>query len=139
MLFWITLILFVISFAMAIFYYGYFETFGGFMATVGLGLTLFIMLLVMLFNYIPAETQLEAIQERHDALVFKLEHEEIRDEFGLINNDILTSIRLWNEDVRKGKKLQDNFWIGIFIPDLYDEFDCIDYDEIFNEGELKND
>lgn len=139
MLFWITLITFTVLLILSICCDCFFDSLGGFLGTVLSGLVLFVMLLCMIFAYTPVESQIEQIREKKEALMFRLEHEEIRDEFGFINNELISSIRIWNEEVRKGKKLQHNFWIGVFVPNIYDEFECIDYNEIFNEGELKND
>ena len=138
MLFWFTLVLFIISLAVAIIHPSYIESIGGFLITLCLGLAMLAMIICISYQYICFDSQVEAIQERHDALMFRLENEELRDEFGLINNDLVFSIRLWNEELRRVKKFHDNFWIGIFNPNVYEGFDCIDYNEILNKGEIKN-
>lgn len=39
----------------------------------------------------------------------------------------MNEIREWNEDLSWDKKNQDDFWIGIFVPNIFDRFEFIDY------------
>lgn len=36
-------------------------------------------------------------------------------------------IREWNEDLAWYKANQNDFWIGVFIPDIFDQFEFIEY------------
>jgi anaerobic ribonucleoside-triphosphate reductase len=55
-----------------------------------------------------------------------------RDEFGFLGKEIIDEVQNWNEDIRYYKAAQDDFWVGIFHPNVYDEFETIDYDTYNN-------
>ena len=38
----------------------------------------------------------------------------------------MTDIQDWNEDLAKYREIQDDFWIGIYIPNVYDQFEFIE-------------
>lgn len=66
-------------------------------------------------------------EETYKALTYKLESGACRDELGLLSKSVIDEIQAWNEDVVSGQKMQNNFWVGIFYPDIYDNFKTIDY------------
>ena len=41
--------------------------------------------------------------------------------------EIIDEIQEWNADVRFYQRIQDDFWLGIYFPNVYDEFTTIDY------------
>lgn len=90
-------------------------------------LVLVIMTLCISKSHWRSEAELAILRERENALVYKVESGACRDDFGLLNKSVIDEIQEWNETIVKNKKLQNNFWLGIFYPDIYDEFETIDY------------
>ena len=84
-------------------------------------------LIVFIVNYTTSTAKLEANKERYKAIIYKAETGSYYDEFGLLNKDVINEIQKWNEDLRFYQEMQDNFWLGIYIPNIYDEFQTIDY------------
>lgn len=91
------------------------------------GFVLLFMFIALICEYTTANAYLQQNKERYNALTYKVESEECKDEFGLLNKEIVDEIQDWNEDVVYRKEMQNNFWVGIFYPDIYDEFKTIDY------------
>lgn len=83
-------------------------------------------LIIILIDHADADAKVAEYQERHKALVFKLETEAARDELGLLNKEIIDEIQEWNEDIVYHQKAQDSFWIGIYYPNVYDQFEIIE-------------
>ena len=70
---------------------------------------------------------------RHDMLVYQYENNVYDNDNDLGKRDLIEDIQSWNEDLSYYKQNQRDFWIGIFIPNVYDQFEFIE----LSEGELK--
>ena len=66
--------------------------------------------------------------ETYKALTYKAESGVCRDQFGLLSKDVLDEIQNWNEEITHYKTMEDNFWLGIFYPDVYGDLGTIDYE-----------
>lgn len=86
-----------------------------------------IMIFVMIMNHAGVDAKVKSNQERYEALLYKAGSEESRDEHGILNKEIVDEIQDWNEDVTYYQEIQNDFWLGIFYPNIYDQFETIDY------------
>lgn len=98
-----------------------FKTCGG----LGMAVSIILLIAIALIN-MAAPGKVASMREEYKTLKFKLESPSSRDEFGLVNKDIIEDVGSWNSMISKKKALQDDFWIGIFIPNIYDEFEIIE-------------
>lgn len=147
MLFWIFVIVLLVSVGLIIigtrewsidkheflYYYDEGITCTGVVATVVSALIIFGMLCGISITYISANADLAKYQETHKALTYKLESGACRDELGLLSKSVIDEIQDWNESIVRKKNFQKDFWIGIFYPNIYDEFETIDYTKYAKE------
>ena len=82
-------------------------------------------LVIILVNGICSISDVASKKETYESLCYKVESEEVRDEFGLLNKEIVDEIQEWNEEIARKQSVQDNFWLGIYNPNVYDEFEKI--------------
>lgn len=94
------------------------------------GICAIISIIVISVNCIGSEGERLAYEQRYESLIYKAKSEAIRDEFGIINKNYIDEIQAWNENVVKLKNWEKDFWIGIFVPNIYGEFETIDLSEI---------
>ena len=129
MIFWITLIAFVVFLVLAIIFADSldFDWIGMFSAVLTFvsGIAATIMLIVIIVNNVGVEAKIEASKQRYDSLVYQAENNLYENDNDLGKKELVNQIQEWNEDLAKGKSLQDDFWVGIFYADIYDEFDFI--------------
>ena len=85
------------------------------------------MLIGICEGQITSKANTAKYEETYKALTYKLESGACRDELGLLSKSVIDEIQAWNEDVVSRQKMQNNFWVGIFYPDIYDNFKTIDY------------
>ena len=74
------------------------------------------------------EAKLEMNRECYNALTYKMESTTCRDEFGFLSKEVIDEVQEWNQDVKYIQAAQDDFWVGIFHPNVFDEFETIDYE-----------
>ena len=87
-----------------------------------------ISLVVIVGEYSTMDAYLEQNREEYKAITYKMKSNACRDEFGLLNKEVIDEIQEWNKDVRFYQDIQDNFWLGIYYPNVFDEFETIDYE-----------
>ena len=74
------------------------------------------------------DATVDRLQERYEAITYKVESGACRDELGLLSKEVIDEIQDWNETIVANKRLQNDYWLGIFVPNIYDQFETIDYD-----------
>lgn len=63
----------------------------------------------------------------YESLIYKMESTTCRDEFGFLNKEVIDEVAKWNQELARNKSLQRDPWIGCFTPDIFDQFEFIDY------------
>lgn len=84
--------------------------------------------LILLLTKTNVTATRQANVEKYKALTYKLESEACRDQFGLLNKEIIDEVQRWNVKVTYYKTMEDNFWVGIYYPDVYGDLGTIDYE-----------
>ena len=97
------------------------------------GFIMIIMIIILCCMYIGIDARVEQSKETFDAITYKVESGACRDEFGLLNKEVIDEIQSWNESVIYNQKMQNDFWVGVFYPDVYDQFETIDYEKYGRE------
>lgn len=89
-----------------------------------------IMTLVMLIDIISSHTNVDAYvaenQMRYEMLVYQYENDIYDNDNDLGKRDLMEDIQEWNEDLAYYREAQDDFWVGIFHPNVYDQFEFIE-------------
>lgn len=135
MIFWIAIIILLAG--IGLYVYGdkhYWDSDGnvfliGVLVTGISAIAVMVMVICILTSQCGADAQLEEHKARYEALTYKIESDAYRDEFGLLNKSVIDEVQKWNEDVTYCKAIQDDFWVGIFYPNIYDELETIDYEK----------
>ena len=97
------------------------------------GFIMIIMITILCCMYIGIDARVEQSKETFDAITYKVESGACRDEFGLLNKEVIDEIQSWNESVIYNQKMQNDFWVGVFYPNVYDQFETIDYEKYGRE------
>lgn len=129
MLFWITIIVMIVgAILFEVMFDKEFEILGGFSVGVSMiaAIALLIEIIVLCVNHIGVDGYIQRMNARHDMLVYQYENDIYDNDNDLGKRELIEDIQSWNEDLAARKEIQDDTWIGIFIPDIYDQFEFIE-------------
>ena len=97
-------------------------------ASVILGVAVLIMGICIIEAHIPAKAKVEQYQMRYESLLYQYENDVYDGDDDIVGKrDLYTDIEYWNSDLAYRKRIQRDFWIGIFHPNIYDQFEFIEY------------
>lgn len=85
-----------------------------------------IMAIAALCNNIGANGNIAANKQLYNSLVYQLENNLYDNDNDIGKKELYNQITKWNTDLARGKEMQRNFWIGIFYPNIYDNFEFIE-------------
>ena len=88
---------------------------------------LFVCLIIILVNHIQVDGFIARNTEIYNSLIYKMESTTCRDEVGFLNKEVIDEVSNWNRDLQHGKVMQNNPWVGWFYPNIFDQFEIIDY------------
>lgn len=100
----------------------------GFIGTC-VGVAVVIMLILIGVEHFGADAYMAECNQRYEMLVYQYEHDIYENDNDLGKRELMSDIQEWNEDLAFNKEIQDNFWIGIFYADIYDQFEFIELKE----------
>lgn len=128
MLFWLVVLSIVVCLGMAVYLEKRFCDYSGpFLVIASIG---FIVAIIMLIVIIVENTNVDAYvaenQMRYEMLVYQYENDIYDNDNDLGKRDLMEDIQKWNEDLAYHRKAQDDFWVGIFHPNVYDQFEFIE-------------
>lgn len=82
---------------------------------------------VMIDSYGDVEANIAQNNQRYESLTYQLENNLYDNDNDLGKKELYNEIREWNEDLAYYQNIQDNFWFGIFYPNVFDQFEFIEY------------
>lgn len=126
MLFFIFIALFAIS-VLAIIYT---DEMSGWhlLATIAVVLTLIALLISTIglaSVYINADASVAKWETQYESLTYQLENNLYDNDNDIGKKELMDEIRKWNGDLAYCKEIQRNFWVGIYYPNVYDNFEFI--------------
>ena len=90
-------------------------------------LAILVSIIVFAVNYIGLDGYIEENKVRYESLTYQYENKLYDNDNDIGKKELMSEIQDWNEDLARHKARQDDFWIGIYIPDIYDQFEFIEY------------
>ena len=83
-------------------------------------------LVIMAIGYMGSGAQKAANKARYESLVYQYDNELYENDNDVGKRELMADIEEWNADLAFYKAIQRNFWLGIYVPNIYDEFEFIE-------------
>ena len=85
-------------------------------------------LIIMGCNYFGLDGYVAQMDVRYESLVYQYENDIYDNDNDLGKRELMVDIQEWNEDLARYRERQDDLWVGIYIPNIYDQFEFIGLD-----------
>lgn len=100
---------------------------GWFLAAIG-AIAAFIAGIIIIDSNAALDAKIAEKQQVHNSLVYQLENDIYENDNDLGKKNLYDQIQYYNSDLAYYKGVQDDFWLGIFYPDIYDQLEFIELD-----------
>lgn len=80
---------------------------------------------ILATNYIDTDASVAGWEKQYESLTYQLENNLYNNDNDIGKKELMDEIREWNEDLAYHKEIQRNFWVGIYYPNVYDNFEFI--------------
>lgn len=95
--------------------------------TTGLsGVAVFVSLVILFLNQVGVDATIASKNIEYKSLVYQYEHDIYDNDNDIGKKELYEEIQNWNISLASTQKLQDDFWVGIYLPNIYDQFEFIE-------------
>lgn len=92
------------------------------------GAAVIISLIIMGCHYFGLDGYVAQMDVRHESLMYQYENDIYDNDNDLGKRELMVDIQEWNEDLARYRECQNDLWVGIYIPNIYDQFEFIELD-----------
>ena len=85
-----------------------------------------VMLIILVINHVGVDATVASMNVERKSLVYQQEKSLYDNDNDIGKKELYKEIEKWNSSLASNKELQDDLWIGIFIPNIYDQFELIE-------------
>lgn len=110
---------------------GWEDVFGECIAVI-FGIIVAVSLICMVCSYSTKDATVASNQQRYKGITYEINSGIYTNNYNISTANVIDEARDWNEDLAGNKLMQRNVWVGIYIPNIYDDFQYIDYNTIIN-------
>ena len=97
--------------------------------TVISGIAIVVSIAIMTNSYIHADANVAKYQKRYESLTYQYENDFYNNDNDVGKYELVSQIEYWNTDLAYRKTIQRDFWLGIYYPNIYDQFEFIKLDK----------
>ena len=93
------------------------------------GIAIVVSIVIMANSYIHADADVAKYQKRYESLTYQYENDFYDNDNDIGKYELVSQIEYWNTDLAYRKTIQRDFWLGIYYPNIYDQFEFIKLDK----------
>lgn len=89
-------------------------------------IALFISTIGLASNYIGVDAEIANLEKQYESLTYQLENNLYDNDNDVGKKELMNEIQDWNTDLAYFKVIQRDFWVGIYYPNIFDDFNFIE-------------
>ena len=93
------------------------------------GIAVVVSIAIMADRYSHADADVAKYQQRYESLTYQYENDFYNNDNDVGKYELVSQIEYWNTDLAYRKTVQRDFWLGIYYPNIYDQFEFIKLDK----------
>ena len=82
---------------------------------------------VIATEFIGADAKVAEYKAGYEVLNYQVKNNFYENDNELGKLQLMQMATNWNRDLSYYQNIQDDFWIGIFVPNIYNQFEFVDY------------
>ena len=129
MLFWIFLSVLILSIILTLVFCDHDCCFIFISTTIVSCLAIIISLAILMCNHLGVDGYVSQMNTRYEMLTYQYENDVYENDNDIGKRELITDIQSWNEDLAWYRENQRDLWIGVYIPNIYDQFEFISLDK----------
>lgn len=91
------------------------------------GFCILISLICIVCSHTGVDGKIAQNQATYESLIYQYENNIYDNDNDLGKKELMDEIREWNEDLAYYQEVQDDLWLGIYYPNVFDQFEFIEY------------
>lgn len=100
---------------------------GGLTAII-MGICILVSGIILIDSHGGKDAYIAKQNQKYEALVYQMENDIYDNDNDLGKKELYNEVREWNEDLAYRQNIQNNFWLGIYYPNIYNQFEFIEYE-----------
>ena len=85
-----------------------------------------VLLIILVITKVGVDATVASMNVERKSLVYQQEKSLYDNDNDIGKKELYKEIEKWNSSLASNKELQDDLWVGIFIPNIYDQFELIE-------------
>lgn len=90
------------------------------------GVAVVVSLIILFFNHVGVDATIASKNIEYKSLVYQYNHDVYDNDNDIGKKELYKEIQDYNSSLASNQKLQDDFWVGIYLPNIYDQFEFIE-------------
>ena len=96
------------------------------------GICVIVSLAIIISEYVTVDSFVESNKIRYESLMYQAENAMYDNDNEVGLKALVDQIQDWNVDLAMYKSWERDFWLGIYIPNVFDQFEYIDMSVLSN-------
>lgn len=85
-------------------------------------------LFIFAYSYIGIDAYIAENKQIYESLVYQYENDVFDNDDDIVGKkELYNQIQDWNKDLAYHQNIQDDFWVGVYYPNIFDQFEFIEY------------